>query len=141
MREAGEEFVEWTNFATAPYISATHGERFVTNYVNEVGDEAYGRYEEIGQMPAGGIVAKPSFTISKDGEAELGPLFLMEKMEDGFHDASDDWRYSMVMPDGTLAGETQGHNADQVEFCIGCHMAAPEESDSLLFLPGDLRAQ
>jgi hypothetical protein len=135
------DFPDWKNFATAPYPSATHGNRFVVNHVNEVGADAYGRYEEIGEMPVGGIVAKPSFSIAPDGEAQLGPLFLMEKMDEGFYEPSDDWKYTMVMPDGTVAGETQGRNAGQVEFCIGCHMAADETQDSLLFLPEQLRVR
>jgi hypothetical protein len=36
-----EAFVDWQNFATAPYVSSTHGDRFVTNHVNEAGAEAY----------------------------------------------------------------------------------------------------
>jgi hypothetical protein len=135
------DFVDWTNVATAPYVSGTHGGRFVTNHVNEAGEEAYRRYEEIGEMPVGGTVAKPSFAIQPDGQAQLGPLFLMEKMEEAFYQPSDDWRYTMVMPDGTVAGQTQGLNAQQVEFCIGCHMAAPAGQDSLLFLPENLRVR
>jgi hypothetical protein len=136
--EAGA-FPDWENVSTAPYASATHGDRFVTNHVNEAGAEAYRRYEEIGEMPVGGIVAKPSFTVAPDGEAQLGPLFLMEKMEPGFYEPSDDWKYSLVMPDGSIGGITQGQGSENVQMCIGCHMAAPEGSDSLLFLPERLR--
>jgi hypothetical protein len=137
--DEAREFVDWLNVATAPYASATHGGRFVTNHVNETGEEAYRRYEEIGEMPVGGIVAKPSFTIDDDGEAQLGPLFLMEKMEAGFHEPSDDWKYTMVMPDGSIGGITQGQNSENVEMCISCHIAAPDGQDSLLFLPEHLR--
>src|SRR3546814_17128386 len=78
-------------------------------------------------MRPGGITAKPIFTISPNCNVQLGPLFLMEKMEAGWHPESKNWRYTMVMPDGTVAGRTHGQNAEAVEFCVGCHASVAEE--------------
>lgn len=138
--EAGT-FLDWKNFATAPYTSQTHGNRFVVNHANPAAEEAYGKYEEIGTMPEGGIVAKPSFTVSAEGEAALGPLFLMEKMGQGWNAESRDWRYTMVMPDGAIAGRTGGPNAQAVEFCVGCHAAVADGQDSLFFIPEEFRVR
>lgn len=136
-----KSFLDWKNFATAPYTSATHGNRFVVNYANSSAEEAYGKYEQIGTMPEGGIIAKPSFMISANGQAQFGPLFLMEKMEKDWRPESRDWRYTMVMPDGTVAGRTQGPKAEAVEFCVGCHAGVADTQDSLFFIPEDTRVK
>jgi hypothetical protein len=139
--DEAESFVDWPNVARVPYESGTHGGRLVTNHVNPEGEEAYREYEDIDEMPVGGIAAKPSFTISPQGEALLGPLFLMEKMEAGWNAESGDWRYTSVMPDGTIAVRTLDVNDEQAVTCAQCHMAMGGDQDSLLFLPEEYRAQ
>jgi hypothetical protein len=139
--DEAESFVDWPNAARVPYESGTHGGRLVTNHVNPEGEEAYREYEDIDAMPVGGTAAKPSFTISPQGEALLGPLFLMEKMEAGWNADSADWRYTSVMPDGTIAVRTLDVNDEQAATCAQCHMAMGGDQDSLLFLPEEYRAQ
>jgi len=39
----------------------------------------------------------------------------MEKMPSGFSYVTGDWRYSMIMPDGSLFGETRGANDERVD--------------------------
>lgn len=91
-------------------------------------------------MPEGAVAAKDSFSVAANGQAQLGPLFLMEKMPDGWHEASDNWRYTLIMPNGQIVGTTKGEGSGNVEFCIQCHKAgAAQGADSLLFLPEDLR--
>lgn len=128
----------WRRFNSAPYRSATHGERFVNNYGNAKG-LVYGRFEAAGEMPVGAVLAKDSFAVTAEGDIFIGPLFLMEKMEPGFNPASRDWRYSMIMPDGSLFGVTEGQGADRVAFCIACHETAGDENDHLFFVPRDYR--
>jgi len=135
---AGAQFLEWSNYSLVPYVSATHGNRYVMNYGNEAA-AAYGDYEEAGTLPAGAKLAKNSFVVSPAGQVSVGPLFLMEKMDAGFSEASADWKYTMVMPDGSTFGVTAGANSAAVEFCIECHLSLGEEQDSLLFLPEDYR--
>ena len=67
-----------------------------------------------------------------------GALFLMEKMPDGFNHASGNWRYTMIMPDGSIFGTTGGVGAKQVQFCISCHLAV-EHQDHLFFIPEEYR--
>ena len=64
-----------------------------------------------------------------------GSLALMEKMAPGFNPEGRDWRYTMILPDGTLFGTTKGENAERVEFCMDCHIAAGEDQDHLFFVP------
>ncbi len=124
----------WARFNSTPYRSATHGERFVNNYANGIG-RAYGAFEQAGTLPEGSIVAKDSFAVTADGDVMPGPLFVMEKMPTGFNPASRDWRYTMIMPDGSVFGVTNGVDSDKVRFCTTCHARAGAAHDHLYFLP------
>ena len=63
----------------------------------------------------------------------------MEKMAPGFNAAARDWRYSMIMPDGSFFGVTGGDNADRVQFCVTCHETTGGENDHLFFVPDAYR--
>ncbi len=131
-------YASWPRYSRQAYVSGTHGNRYVQNYANAKG-RAYGAYEKSGRMPAGTALAKDSFSVRGDGRAMVGPLFTMEKMPVGFNSGSDDWRYAMIMPDGSVFGETKGAGGQKVAFCVGCHMAVSAETDSMFFLPEDYR--
>ncbi len=130
----------WRRYNTAPYLSATHGKRYVNNYANDVA-KAYGRFEEAGTLPVGSVLAKDSFEVTERGDVVTGPLALMEKMPAGFNPEGRDWRYTTIMPDGSLFGTTNGENAGRVEFCVECHIAAGDEQDHLFFIPGERRVR
>ncbi|MFQ5775393.1 MAG: hypothetical protein ACE5GS_12805 [Kiloniellaceae bacterium] len=130
----------WRRFNTVPYRSAQHGERYVNNYANDVA-RAYGRFEESGEMPVGSILAKDSFAVTLHGDVFSGPLFVMEKMPPGFDAPNRDWRYTMIMPDGSLFGTTKGEGAVRVEFCGTCHKLAGEEQDHLFYVPENYRVR
>jgi len=134
-----QEYQGWERLNTTPYVSATHGSRYVNNYPGPEAAQAYGKFEEVGAMPAGGRIAKDSFTVSPDGRVAAGPLFMMEKMPRGFNEASDDWRYAMIMPDGSLFGVTNGPGSQNVQFCAECHALVADDQDSLYFLPEEFR--
>jgi LysM repeat protein len=134
-----QEYQGWERLNTMPYVSATHGSRYVNNYPGPEAAAAYGKFEDIGTMPAGGRIAKDSFTVTPDGRIGVGPLFLMEKMAAGFNAASDDWRYTMIMPDGSLFGVTNGQGSQNVQFCAECHAIVAEDQDSLYFMPEEFR--
>ena len=51
----------WKRYNTVPYISDTHGGRYVNNYANAKAS-AYGKYEKSGRLPEGAILVKDSFT-------------------------------------------------------------------------------
>lgn len=137
--EAGAaQHLSWTHASTGPYISGTHGGRYVSNTVNDVGREAYLKYEDIGTAPVGSIMVKNSFVVMENGKVAVGPIFTMTKMEAGWNPDTADWRYGMVMPDGSTFGATRGKNAAGMGFCHDCHIAA-EDTDYLMFLPDDLR--
>lgn len=127
----------WQRFNSAPYKSTTHGRRYVNNFANETARN-YARYEDAGRLPEGSVVIKDSFVVTDDGEVSPGPLFVMEKMAEGFNYVTGDWRYSMISAEGKFLGRTNGPGAQRVEFCIACHLAV-EDQDHLFFVPEDAR--
>ena len=117
----GARYRSWPRYNSSPYQSVTHGRTYVNNYANDAA-KAYGRYEAAGLFPQGAVLAKDSFTIDAEGEVRPGSLFLMEKMAQGFNPESGDWRYTQVLPDGSVLGTTRGENAGNVNYCVPCHV-------------------
>jgi len=134
---AAIEYPTWARFNTAPYLSVTHGNKYINNFANDTAS-TYGEFEGAGQMPVGSVIAKDSFSVTESHEILLGPLFLMEKMPAGFNEVSGDWKYTQIQPDGSVLGETNGEGSDAVRYCIACH-AAVEQQDHLFFVPRSYR--
>jgi hypothetical protein len=136
--DAAGAYQGWAKFNTAPYRSQTHGERYVNNYANETARD-YGKFDGGLVLPEGSVLAKDSIGALPGGKAEPGPLFLMEKMPAGFNEESADWKYTIIGPDGTVIGETNGRGNGNVTFCAGCHQAAgPSQA---FFLPEEFRVR
>ena len=57
------------------------------------------------------------------------------KMPSGFPGETRDWRYTMIMPDGSVFGTTYGEGSERVEFCATCHATAGAAPDHLFFVP------
>ena len=128
----------WKRYNKTPYRSSNHGERFVNHYAN--GKAAgYGRFEKLDPLPAGSIIIKDSFTVTRSGTVMTGPLFMMEKMEAGFASGTGSWRYLMLRPDGSLVGMTGGEDSNRVAFCADCHKTAGAKHDFLFFMPREAR--
>jgi hypothetical protein len=131
-------YQSWPRYSRQAFVSGTHGNRYVQNYANATA-RAYGAYEKAGVMPPGAILAKDSFSVTPNGKVTAGPLFLMEKMNAGFNADSGDWRYSMIMPNGSIFGTTKGAGGAKMEFCAGCHLSVAPDVDSMMFLPEEYR--
>lgn len=136
--EAATNYQRWQKYTDAPYLSAPHGRRYLNNYANATAS-AYGRFEDLEEMPAGAVIAKDSFEVTERGNVFTGPLFVMEKMPEGFDAQTGDWRYTMIRADGEVFGRTGGPNGHRVEFCAECHNAVAERSDHLFFPPQEAR--
>ncbi|WP_298817308.1 cytochrome P460 family protein [uncultured Roseibium sp.] len=132
-----EEYQSWPLFNTAPYISATHGQRYVNNYANAIASN-YADLEEGELLPAGSILVKDSITVTDDGRVFPGALFGMEKLASGTSPETADWRYFMVIPDGSIYGDTMGANPDLMTYCHVCHEAVAER-DYTFYVPEDFR--
>lgn len=128
----------WHRYNDAPYRSQTHGNRWVNNYANLIARRAgYGRMAEGERMPPGGILAKDSLTVTSVGGRFPGALFIMEKLPSGASPATADWRYAMIMPDGSFFGDTLTETNANVAFCHDCHQQRAAH-DHLFFLPESL---
>jgi len=135
--KVASQYVSWKSYATRSYQSATHGGRFVQNFANAKAKN-YGKFEDAGKMRHGAMLAKNSFAAMPDGKLAAGPLFLMEKMKAGWNKESGDWKYTMVIANGSTFGVTKGTNAAGMQFCIECHASA-EDEDYMLFVPDEYR--
>ncbi len=135
--EAAASYRKWRRYNSAPYRSATHGNRYVNNYGNAKAAR-YGKLKNGDSLPQGAVLVKDSFTVTGDGDVFGGALFTMEKLAPGTRPEYADWRYVMVMPDGSLFGDSQGETAGKVAFCDGCHKAVAE-TDRLFFIPKPYR--
>jgi len=135
-----QSYRSWRRYNSAPYRSSQHGERFVNNYGNEEAT-AYRRFEEASILPVGAVLVKDSFAVTQRGDVFGGPLFIMEKMPAGFDPEARDWRYTMIMPDGSLFGRTGGEGDARMRFCVACHKTAGDAHDHLFFLPKPQRVR
>jgi len=120
-----EKYQSWKRYNSAPYISATHGQRFVNSYANRR-VKAYGNLSQGEKYPVGSVFAKDSLTVTDDNKIYPGAMFVMEKLATGTHPETADWRYVMILPDGTTFGDTTGTEAELVEYCHECHEAKAE---------------
>lgn len=137
---AATKWKGFTKVSTQPYTSATHGGRKVQNLVNKIGLKEYRKWDDIKNMPIGSTLAKPSFTIGGDGQAKLGPLFIMEKMTRGFNTDTADWRYAAILPGGGTMGVTKVISSAAVTFCHECHVSG-EDNDYMLIAPEEYRVK
>ncbi|WP_170765995.1 cytochrome P460 family protein [Ruegeria lacuscaerulensis] len=126
-------YQDWPLFNDAPYISATHGQRYVNSYANRMAHN-YGTLQEGEKLPMGSVLAKDSVTVTDEGNIHPGALFVMEKLAEGANPETGDWRYIMVMPDGSLFGDTMGFRAPAVAYCHDCHEAVADR-DYTFFVP------
>jgi len=124
----------WWRANRSPYLSATHGARYVNNYVNEPA-RVYGTLEPGEAMPVGSIIAKDAVTVASDGTVLPGTLALMEKMPAGYDAAARDWRYVLILPDGSIFADSSGSNPGGTTFCVDCHATAGDAADHLFFVP------
>ena len=131
---AAKNYQELLKFNSAPYLSAGHGNRFLNNYGNRV-SENYLRLEEGEAMPVGSVLLKDSFTVTDDDEIFAGALFIMEKLAGNASPDTGDWRYVMILPDGSKIGDTTGANPEAMTFCHTCHIQA-EHTDYVFGIRG-----
>jgi hypothetical protein len=119
---AAARYRHWQRLNDAPYLSGPHGDRYANSYANDRAIVAgYGSATAGIVMPPGAIIAKDSFTAKQDGGVFPGALFMMEKLEAGRSPATNDWRYVLVLPDGSVFGDSRTETAPRVDFCHACH--------------------
>lgn len=130
-------YQSWPLYNDAPYMSATHGQRYVNSYANAKATN-YGNLGKGMRLPVGSVLAKDSITITNGGKIFTGALFGMEKLPEGTSPETADWRYFMVFPDGSLFGDTTGDNPQLVSYCHECHLTVADR-DYTFFVPEEFR--
>lgn len=133
------QYRSWPRSNDAPYLSATHGSRYINNYANLIAVEAgYNDLRPGIKMPPGAVLAKDSFTFTDDRALFMGALFVMEKLAKGKNPETADWRYLMILPDGSVFADSTGPFPETAAFCHTCHAQA-KVFDYLFFLPEEYR--
>ncbi len=134
---AAKDYLKWRRDNNAPYLSGGHGNRFLNNYGNAV-SKSYLKLRRGGKMPVGTVLAKDSFTVTDDKEIFGGALFLMEKLADNAKPQTGDWRYVMIMPDGSIFGDNAVAGDESMQFCHDCHKRV-KTRDYLFLIPQKFR--
>ncbi len=133
-----KNYQSWKQYNNQPYISATHGQRYVNNYANRLVTN-YGNLKKGGAYPVGTVFAKDTITVTAQKKTYPGAIFIMEKLAKGKSPKTADWRYVMVLPDGSMFGDTIGDQPEEVEYCYACHIQKSRQ-DYVFFVPGKYRA-
>lgn len=122
--EHGADYKSYTKLNKEPFMSPTHGKRFVDVYVNDVGLEAFKTEAE---LPVGTVVVKTSWE-TKDGKATdvAGPIFVMKKTDSPDNEG---WWYALHWAEvptkwqGAMKA-TQVYwrsPSKKVGYCVDCH--------------------
>ena len=130
-------YQSWKRYNSSPYVSATHGQRYVNSYANATGRQ-YGQLKPGERYPVGTVFAKDSITVTASGSSFPTALFVMEKLAQGTNKSTADWRYLMILPDGSIFGDTLGEEPEQVSYCHACH-TAKQDDDYVFFVPEEFR--
>jgi hypothetical protein len=134
---AAKAYHRWWRANRSPYLSNVHGNRYVNHYVNHQA-RGYGTLKPGEAMPVGSIIAKDSVSVDASGTVLPASLALMEKMPKGFDPDARDWRYVLILPDGSIFADSAGSNPGGTTFCVTCHKIAGEEADHLFLVPANL---
>ncbi len=132
-----KNYQSWKQYNNQPYISATHGQRYVNNYANRLVTN-YGKLKKGGAYPVGTVFAKDTITVTSQKKTYPGAIFIMEKLAKGKSPETADWRYVMVLPDGSMFGDTVGDQPEEVEYCHACHIQKSRQ-DYVFFVPKKYR--
>ncbi|NOC85355.1 cytochrome P460 family protein [Ruegeria sp. HKCCD6428] len=132
-------YQSWPLFNDAPYISATHGQRYVNSYANRMAHN-YATLQEGEELPMGSVLAKDSMTVTDEGHVHPGAMFVMEKLAEDASPDTADWRYIMVLPDGSVFGDTMGDRAGAVAYCHVCHEQVADR-DYTFYVPEEYRTR
>jgi len=130
-------YQSWPRYNSTPYLSSTHGQRFINSYANALGKD-YGKIKGNARYPVGTVFAKDSITVRSEGKIFPGALFVMEKLKAGANSETADWRYVMVIPDGSIFGDTIGDEPELVKYCHACH-EAKANADYVFYVPRKYR--
>ncbi len=132
-----KDYQFWKRYNSSPYLSATHGQRFVNNFANTKAS-TYGKLKSGEVYPEGTVFAKDTVTVTSENKIFPGAIFIMEKLAKDANPETADWRYVTVLPDGTLFGDTTGAEPELAQYCHACHQAKAKE-DYVFYVPEEFQ--
>lgn len=130
-------YTSWRRYNRTPYLSSTHGDRYVNNFANELAI-GYDSLKKGDKIQPGAVFAKDGFAVTKEGAVLPGRLFVMEKLTAGSNPQTGDWRYMAVETDGSIIGDSVNDPQNAMEFCHICHKARSSR-DFLFYVPPGYR--
>ncbi|MGF1552795.1 MAG: cytochrome P460 family protein [Paracoccaceae bacterium] len=128
------DYRDWPRAHAAPARSGAHGGRYLLTRVNPRGAAAYRAYAASPSIPPGTVLAMESFSVEA-GEPRPGPLYFMEKVEDGVSPETNDWYYYLVGADGVPIA------ADVASACNACHQEQYGDQGNLAYPPERVRVR
>ena len=129
---AAADYSGWRRYNRVPYLSSTHGDRYINNFANEKA-AGYDALQKGSRMQNGAVFAKDGFAVSSDGEVLPGRLFIMEKLGTNSSPSTGDWRYVTIDSDGSIIGDSTKDPQNTMEFCHVCHKVRASK-DFLFFV-------
>jgi hypothetical protein len=126
MEKAKADLSGLAKMNTSPWISKTHGGRWVNTYVSKIAVKAY---QNSASLPVGALVVKESFEDNGGNPSTVaGPLYVMQKGPKGSSPETNDWRYAMEW-DKPVAGNPEGISQPvtwlpgdaSLNSCVKCH--------------------
>lgn len=124
--EVGADWASYEKLSRGPWVSKTHGARFVETYVNAAGAAAY---KTDAPFPVGTTIVKISHEHQGGKPSSVaGPTFVMRKEPAGYAPDHGDWSYGIHWAEPTpaqakvLGGPIYWRGkAGKVEYCVKCH--------------------
>jgi len=125
------KYRNWKRVNKVAFYAPANDFGWVNVFVNRKA-EKYSLNKYTSEFDVGSIIVKEGYTFDISGRADIGQLFYMEKMKNGFNAGGNNWKYTEINADGSYA-ETGGHNTDLTKRCIECHDRR-KDTDFLYFL-------
>jgi hypothetical protein len=129
--EVPQKYRTWKRVNDVSFYAPANDFGWVNVFVNREADK-YSLNKYTSEFKEGSIIVKEGYTFDISGRSDIGPLFYMEKMKQGYNEESNDWKFTEVNVDGTYA-EMGGHDSELTKRCVKCHTRR-KDSDFLFFL-------
>ena len=129
--EVASHFRKWMKVNEKSFYAPANNYGWANIFVNDHASK-YKLNRFVSKFTEGSIIAKESFVFDLEGRIEIGPLFFMVKMHDGYNPSANDWKFVEVELNGQSDSSDENASADN-QRCIHCH-SKRKSSDFLYFI-------
>ena len=124
------KYRQWIKVNAESFYAPANDYGWANVFVNDSAKQ-YKKNKYTSNYIEGSVIAKESFVFNLDGTMEVGPLFYMEKMYDGFNSSSNDWRFIEIEANGITSISSRNDTITK-QRCNNCH-SKRSASDFLYF--------